>query len=108
MYGDGSQSRDFTYVDDICEAIKQLTETNITYKNEIFDIGYGQPTTVNDLIKILKSLLNPDFNDTVYEDEKPYDVRMTKADTTKLYQHINFKPRYDIETGLKMMLNTTF
>ena len=57
VYGDGTQARDFTYVNDITEAIKLIVESDKDWKNEVFDIGYGKSTTVNELIEILKDII---------------------------------------------------
>lgn len=101
VYGDGEQKRDFTYVDDICETIKLILESDKEWKNEVFDIGYGKSTTVNELIDILKGLININYDKVVYQDEKPYDVKATLANTNKLYEWFGFKPRYDIKKGLR-------
>ena len=108
VYGDGKQSRDFTYVDDITEAIKLIVESDKTWKNEVFDIGYGKSTTVNELIEILKDIINPDFDNIIYEQEKPYDVKETLADPNKLYQWFGFKPQYDIKQGLDEWLRHAY
>ena len=100
VYGNGNQSRDFTYADDICEAIKLILESDKEWKNEVFDIGFGASTTVNELIGILKSIVNPSFDKVVYQDEKPYDVKATLANTNKLYEWFGFKPMYNIKKGL--------
>lgn len=104
IYGDGAQSRDFTYVDDICEAIKFIVMSDKQWKNEVFDIGYGSGTTVNKLIDILKNIINPNFSNIVYEDEKPYDVKMTLANTNSLNEWFGFKPKYGIQEGLEKWL----
>lgn len=104
VYGDGTQKRDFTYVEDICEAVKVILESDKEWKNEIFDIGYGESTTVNELIEILKSIINPSFDNVIYEDEKAYDVKTTLASPNKLYKWFGFKPKYDIKNGLKKWL----
>ena len=101
VYGDGTQSRDFTYVDDITEAISLILESDKEWKNEVFDIGYGESTTVNELIEILKEFINPTFDKVVYQDEKPYDVKATLANTNKLYEWFGFKPKYNIKKGLQ-------
>lgn len=108
VYGDGSQSRDFTYVDDITEAIKLILESDKDWKNEVFDIGYGRTTTVNELIGILKGIVNPSFDKVVYEGEKAYDVKVTLADTNKLYEWFGFRPRYSIKEGLKTWLRHAY
>ena len=108
VYGDGTQSRDFTYVDDITEAIKLILESDKEWKNEVFDIGYGRTTTVNELIGILKGIVNPSFDKVVYEGEKAYDVKVTLADTNKLYEWFGFRPRYSIKEGLETWLRHAY
>ena len=108
VYGNGTQARDFTYIDDITEAIKLILESDKTWKNEVFDIGYGKNTTVNELIEILKDIINPDFDKAIYEQEKPYDVKETLASTDKLYEWFGFRPRYDIKQGLDEWLRAAF
>ena len=108
IYGDGNQSRDFTHVDDICKAIKLILESDKDWKNEVFDIGYGKSTTVNELIEILKDIINPSWNKIIYEQEKPYDVKETLAKTDKLYEWFNFKPRYSVREGLEEWLGHVY
>lgn len=104
VYGDGTQSRDFTYVDDICEVIKLILESDKDWKNEVFDVGYGESTTINELIEILKGIINPSYDNIVYEDAKGYDVKTTLANTTKLYEWFGFRPQYNIREGLTKWL----
>lgn len=108
IYGDGTQARDFTYVDDICDAIKLIIESDKEWKNEVFDIGYGKKTSVNELVNILKNLINPSFDKVIYEEEKAYDVKETLADPNKLYEWFNFKPQYSIKQGLDKWLSHVF
>ena len=100
VYGDGTQSRDFTYIEDITEAISLILESDKEWKNEVFDIGYGKSTTVNELIDILKGIINPTFDKVVYEGEKAYDVKTTLARPNKLYEWFGFRPKYNIKKGL--------
>lgn len=101
VYGDGNQKRDFTYVVDICEAINLILESDKEWRNEVFDIGYGESTTVNELIDMLKGLININYDKVVYQDEKPYDVKETLANTDKLYEWFGYRPKYDIKKGLR-------
>lgn len=105
VYGDGNQSRDFTYVDDICEAIKLILKSDKEWKNEVFDVGYGESTTVNELIDILKVIINPTFDKVVYDGEKTYDVKTTLARPNKLYEWFGFRPKYNIKEGLTDWIN---
>lgn len=105
IYGDGTQSRDFTYVGDICDAIKVIVESDKDWKNEIFDVGYGKSITINELLSILRDILeNKVFDKVVYENERDYDVKDTLADPNKLYEWFGFKPKYDIKKGLEKWL----
>lgn len=104
VYGDGEQKRDFTYVDDITEAIRLIVESDKDWKNEVFDIGYGSSTSVNELIDILKGLVNPSFDKVVYEQDKPYDVKETLASPNKLYEWFGFKPKYNLKEGLSIFI----
>lgn len=108
VYGDGNQSRDFTYVDDITEAIKLILESDKDWKNEVFDVGYGWSTSVNELVSILKNIINPAFKKVIYENEKPYDVKVTLADTNKLYDWFGFRPRNNIRQGLELWLRRAY
>jgi len=108
VYGNGTQARDFTYIDDITEAIKLIVESDKTWKNEVFDVGYGSNTSVNELVEILKGIINPSFDKVVYEDEKKYDVKETLADPNKLYQWFGFRPRYSVREGLREWLGHVY
>lgn len=108
IYGDGTQARDFTYVNDITEAIKLIVESDKEWKNEVFDIGYGSSTSVNELVEILKDIINPSFDRIIYEQEKPYDVKETLANPNKLYEWFNFKPRYSVREGLEEWLGHVY
>lgn len=105
IYGDGTQSRDFTYVDDITHTIKLIIESDKQYNHQIFDIGYGQSVTVNELINTLKQLINPTFNKVIYEQEKPYDVKTTLANTDKIKDWFGFTPQTNLKEGLSKLIS---
>ena len=104
VYGDGTQARDFTYIEDICNAIKLIVESDKEWTNEVFDVGYGESTTINELIEILKGIINPSYDNIVYEDAKGYDVKTTLANPTKLYEWFGLRPQYNIREGLTKWL----
>lgn len=100
----GTQSRDFTYVDDVCEAIKLVLESKLDWTNEVFDVGYGQSTSIIRVVEILKSILNPSFDKIAYKESRKFDVEQTLANPVKFFSWFNFIPRYDIEKGLNTWL----
>ena len=104
VYGDGTIARDFVYIDDICEAVKRIVESDKEWHNEVFDIGYGESVSINRLILVLKDILNPTFYKVMYGQEKGYDVKTQLADPSRLYDMFGFRPRYDIIQGLKEWL----
>ena len=103
LYGDGTQARDFTYVDDIARgtiaAMKPLGY-------EIINLGGGKnPVSVNDMIGKLEDLLGKEakvdhlpFNDA--------DMKETWADITKAKTLLNWEPKIDLDEGLKLCVES--
>lgn len=102
IFGDGTQSRDFTYVDDIVNGIiaSAITE-NID--GEVFNLGSGKRTVLNQGLKILSDLLG-EF-DIVYESRKKSDITHTLADITKAREILGYKPHFTIKEGLKNFIS---
>ena len=99
LYGTGKQRRDFTFIDDVCDAIEVLLERD--YNQSIYNIGSGKPQTINDVIyKISKYL---DKNVTInYLPRDIYDVDETYAciDMMKPF----WQPKVDFDEGLKRQI----
>jgi len=97
IYGDGNQTRDFTYIDDIIKAhILALDAPN----GEVFNIGGGKRITVNSVIKILERLLNKKAKIKYIEPQKG-DVKDTFASIIKAREILNYIPETKFEEGLK-------
>ncbi|MHC4691713.1 MAG: GDP-mannose 4,6-dehydratase [Planctomycetota bacterium] len=97
VYGDGTMSRDFTYIDDIIDgtvaAIEKCTGFNI------YNLGESRPITVNDLIsEIEKALGKKAVKEHV--PPQPGDVERTYADVTKAIKELGYNPTTTIEEGL--------
>jgi UDP-glucuronate 4-epimerase len=97
VYGDGSMSRDFTYIDDIIDgttaAIKKCSGFNI------YNLGESRPITVNDLIvEIERSLGKKAIRE--YLPPHPGDVERTYADVTKAVKELGYNPKTTIQQGL--------
>jgi UDP-glucose 4-epimerase len=103
IFGDGEQSRDFTYIEDIVDGtLRAMTKHNID--GEIFNIGSGGRTSINKLYALLCELMDRKSN-PIHEKEKKGEVRHTHADITKARKHLGYKPRYNIQQGLKKFLD---
>lgn len=96
VVGDGSQSRDFIYISDVVDAFIKAAEADV--KGEVFNIGFGQPRTIKELLRLLGS------DNAVYLPKRPGEPDMTWADIAKAKSMLNWEPRIPLEQGVKVML----
>ena len=103
IFGNGEQSRDFTYIDNVVSA-NFLAATAPGIKHEVVNVANGVSTTVLDIVhtvnKILGKNVQPKFLDV-----RPGDVFKTHADITKLQAKIGYKPLVSFEEGIKKTIN---
>jgi len=99
VYGDGEQSRDFTYIDNVVQA-NMLAMSAQRLHGEIVNIACGQRVSLNQLLELLKQFI-PSERTTVYEEARPGDVRHSLADISKAKDCLRYEPIAGIETGLK-------
>lgn len=98
IYGDGEQSRDFTYIDNVVEANVRAAESDVT--GEAFNVGCGGRVTLNELVDTLNDLLDTEIEPT-YDDPRPGDVRHSHADISKARELIGYEPSVSFEDGLE-------
>jgi UDP-glucuronate 4-epimerase len=100
--GDGTQSRDFTYLDDIAEGTISAIQ-KVGY--EIFNLGGGnKPISINQMIIILENILQKKTN-KVYKNFNKADMKSTWADIKKAKKILNWSPKVSVEDGLKIAVN---
>lgn len=97
-YGDGQSSRDYTFVDDIVDGIVRSLDYGRGY--QVFNLGNGQPTYLNDFIGMIETLLNKTAVIEVLPDQ-PGDVPRTCANITLAKRLLGYKPRFPLADGLK-------
>lgn len=103
IYGDGHQSRDFIYVENVVQA--NLLAANATdFRGEVFNIGTASRITVKELAGILNSLLGVKMS-PVYADPRPGDIMESYADISRAEHHLGFRPEVDFEKGLKLTID---
>ncbi len=95
IYGNGNQTRDFTYVKDIIQANMVATQDETT---GIFNIGRGERNSINYLAEIILNIMGKDLQ-SVYESPLPGDVEHSQADISKA-EKMGYRPKYDLGTGL--------
>jgi nucleoside-diphosphate-sugar epimerase len=98
IYGDGEQSRDFTYIDNVIRANALAAEGDVS--GEVFNTGYGGRYTINELVDALNELLGADL-EPIYDDPRPGDVRHSHADISKARDLLGYDPKVDFVEGLE-------
>ncbi len=99
IYGDGDQTRDFVYVDDVLSVIEKTLLSKKT-ENRIFNIGSGKRYSVNQIFRILKELSGFE-GEPEYKEARRGEIRHTIANISRAEKEIDWKPRISIEEGLK-------
>lgn len=106
LHGDGLQSRDFTYVANVVQAVTTaLACTNERVFGEVFNVAFGARTTLIELVDVLRTELariDPAVADVQVEHvaARQGDVRDSLADITKARELLGFEPQIDLEAGL--------
>jgi len=102
IYGDGEQTRDFTFVENAVQAnIKAAFTQKPDVSGEIFNIACGDKTSVNDLFILLKTISNSSIAPT-YVDERQGDIRDSLADITHAKNMLGYEPETKTPEGLKI------
>jgi len=99
VHGDGEQSRDFTYVDDVVEANILAVDADVS--GDVFNVACGTRNTLNQMIEILKSIFNKEEYKITYTEARPGDVKHSQAEVSKIKEKLNFKAVTSFEKGLR-------
>jgi nucleoside-diphosphate-sugar epimerase len=103
IYGDGEQSRDFTYVDNVVEANLLAARAKKT-AGEIVNIACGQAVTVNEIIDMINEFTGKKVK-PIYTAPRPGDVKHSLADITLAKKLIAFKPKVSFRQGLEKAID---
>ena len=105
MYGDGSTSRDYTYIDDIVDGIMRACDYVMTNKHvyEIINIGSSHPVSLKEMIDTIGETLNvvPKIQELPMQ---PGDVDRTYADISKAKQLLGYEPHTTFKDGIKKFI----
>ena len=102
MYGEGTSSRDYTYVTDLVDGIINALEKS--YKYEIFNLGNSNPIELKKFINIIEKAL--DKKARIIKKPMPIgDVNTTYADISKSNKMLNYAPKIKIEEGIKKLVD---
>jgi len=103
IFGDGEQSRDFTYVKDVVQANLLAAEYDIS--GEIINLGAASPIKLNDLAKLMLKITNKEELKIIHIDPRPGDILHSYADISKAKKLLDFTPNFTQEEGLKHYFN---
>jgi len=99
IYGDGKQTRDFIYVDDVVDAT--ILALNSKAAGETINVGTGRATSVIQVCQTLQKIMGKTALEPVHEAPRAGDIRHSQADVTKAKKILGYKPRFSLEDGLK-------
>jgi UDP-glucose 4-epimerase len=101
IFGDGEQSRDFIYIDDIVDAWTAAVDLSSTY-GRVFNLGSGERLSITDLADHALAAFGRDRSNgaVVYEEARPGEQRHVEADTTRARLTFGWQPRVSFEQGL--------
>jgi UDP-glucuronate 4-epimerase len=98
IYGDGTMTRDFTYIDDIIDGTIAAIDKCENY--HLYNLGESRTISVNDLVNELESILGKKANKESLPPQ-PGDVEKTCADVSRAIKDLGYNPSTDLQTGLK-------
>jgi len=98
IYGDGTQTRDFIFVDDLCRGILAAMERGEA--GEIIHLGSGVETSINELVEMMRALFPDREIRTVYEEPRPGEILRSYSDISKARRTLAFEPEVELSRGL--------
>ena len=106
IHGDGEQSRDFTYIDNVLQANELAATTeNQAAVNQVYNVAFGENTTLNELVPLLRELLAK-FDAKIsevkieYGEDRVGDIKHSLASIAKASSLLGYRPKYSLQKGL--------
>lgn len=99
VFGDGEQSRDFTYIDNVVEA-NLLAADAADVSGQMFNIACGEVISINRLLEDLRRILGSDVEPT-YLESRPGDVKHSLADISQAKEQLGYQPSIAFDEGLR-------
>lgn len=99
IFGDGKQSRDFTYIQDVVQANLLACQSKMGI-GEVFNIGAGNNITINQIVKLLTKELGKNIK-PIYSKSRAGDVFKTQADISKAKRLLGYRPKISIGQGIR-------
>jgi nucleoside-diphosphate-sugar epimerase len=100
LHGDGNQTRDFTYVDDVVGLLIKASKAGNAALGNVYNAGNGNRYTLNEVWKTLCDITGVKIQPQ-YGPSRAGDVRDSQADTTAAVRDLGHEPRFTLEEGLR-------
>lgn len=104
IYGDGTQTRDFTYVKDVVQANILAIESKKRLLGEVFNVGSGKSHSLNELVQIINRILGKNIKPKYIPVPVKNYIAVQQAYLTKINSVLGYEPKYTLEAGIKDML----
>jgi nucleoside-diphosphate-sugar epimerase len=104
IFGDGEQSRDFTYIANVVQANLNAAETTRGI-GQVINVANGEQTTLNELLETLKRLTGRDEVEAEYQEMRAGDVKHSLADNTRAKEMLDYQTLVGLEEGLQLTID---
>ncbi|MBA4240157.1 MAG: LPS biosynthesis protein WbpP [Sphingobacteriaceae bacterium] len=105
IFGDGTTSRDFTFINNVVYAnVLAFSSTNPQSINQVYNVAYGASTSLNQLFNLVKGNLRSPLAPE-YKPERKGDIKNSLANINKSKELLGYDPLVDLETGLKLTID---
>lgn len=103
MWGDGSKTRDYVYIDDVVRANLLALNVSNEHPNPVFNIGTGIETSLNTLYKKIADILGK-TPAAIYHPDRPGEQMRYSLDSAKAKKELGWEPHFTLEKGLKLTI----
>jgi len=104
IFGDGKQTRDFVYVEDVVDA-NMLALTTKEAKGEVFNVATGVATIINQLVWSLQEIMKKKHWKPIHKNPRPGDIRHSYASIEKVKRILGYEPKFPIKKGLTKLVD---
>ena len=103
--GDGEQTRDFTFVENVVQAnIKAMLVESKIAVNQVYNVAYGERISLNELWNLINKTANKDIKPK-YRESRIGDIKDSLADISKAKKLLDYSPKFDISFGINYLVN---
>jgi nucleoside-diphosphate-sugar epimerase len=104
IYGDGEQTRDFTYIENVIDANIRAAQTSKGL-GQTANVANGERVSLNELLQVMKQVVSNPNVEAVYEEERKGDVKHSQADNTRAREWFGYEKRVGLEEGIKKTID---